>query len=396
MGVSQHISKAGLDDEMFSQFMDQLSRYVRDRLVPAEDEAVELDRVPDAILAEMKEMGLFGVTISEQYGGSGFNISQYIKFVQEISWALPAFRSILSMNVGMTGMAITHSGTQEQKDYWLPKLASGDTIACFALSEPDSGSDAAALTTRAVRDGEDYILNGVKRYISNAPFAHLGMIMARTNKDNLPKNAHISAFLVPLDLPGVTIGKPDKKLGQSGSQIADVILENVRVPAAALLGGVEGKGFKAAMQSIDTGRLSVAAASVGYAKRMLEYALNYAMERKAFGERIANFQLIQAMLADSKAEIYAAECMIKDATSRADIGDDIIVDAACTKMFASEMCGRVADRTVQILGGAGYLKEYLAERFYRDCRIYRIYEGTTQIQQLIIAKRMIRAYEQER
>ena len=396
MGLSQQISKSGLDDEMFSQFMDQLSRYVRDRLVPAEDEAVELDRVPDAILAEMKEMGLFGVTISEEHGGSGFNISQYIKFVQEISWALPAFRSILSMNVGMTGMAITHSGTQKQKDYWLPKLASGDTIACFALSEPDSGSDAAALTTRAVRDGDDYILNGVKRYISNAPFAHLGMIMARTNKDNLPKNAHVSAFLIPLDLPGVTIGKPDKKLGQSGSQIADVILENVRVPAAALLGGAEGKGFKAAMQSIDTGRLSVAAASVGYAKRMLEYALNYAMERKAFGERIANFQLIQAMLADSKAEIYAAECMIKDATSRADIGEDIIVDAASTKMFASEMCGRVADRTVQILGGAGYLKEYLAERFYRDCRIYRIYEGTTQIQQLIIAKRMIRAYEQER
>lgn len=395
MGLSQKISKAGLDDEMFSQFMDQLSRYVRDRLVTAEDETVEMDRVPDAILAEMKEMGLFGVTIPEQYGGAGFNISQYIKFVQEISWALPAFRSILSMNVGMTGMAITHAGTQKQKQYWLPKIASGDTVCCFALSEPDSGSDAAALTTRAVRDGDDYILNGVKRYISNAPFAHLGMIMARTNKDNLPKNAHVSAFLVPLDLPGVTIGKPDKKLGQSGSQIADVILENVRVPAAALLGGTEGQGFKAAMQSIDTGRLSVAAASVGYAKRMLEYALNYAMERKAFGEKIANFQLIQAMLADSKAEIYAAECMIKDATARADSGDDIIVDAACTKMFASEMCGRVADRTVQILGGAGYLKEYLAERFYRDCRIYRIYEGTTQIQQLIIAKRMIRAYEQE-
>lgn len=396
MGLQHQISKPGLEEETFSQFMDQLSRYVRDRLVPAEDETVELDRVPNDILAEMKDMGLFGVTISESYGGSGFNVSQYIKFIQELSWALPAFRSILSMNVGMTGMAITHSGTDEQRAHWLPKIASGETICCFALSEPDSGSDAAALTTRAVRDGDDYILNGVKRYISNAPFAQLGMIMARTNKENLPKNTHVSAFLVPLDLPGVTIGKPDKKLGQSGSQIADVILEDVRVPANALLGGVEGRGFKAAMQTIDTGRLSVAAASVGYAKRMLDYALNYAMERKAFGERIANFQLIQAMLADSKAEIYAAECMIKDATSRADKGDDIIVDAACTKMFASEMCGRVADRTVQILGGAGYLKEYLAERFYRDCRIYRIYEGTTQIQQLIIAKRMIRAFEQER
>lgn len=396
MSISRKNSKSGLDEEIFSQFMNQLSRFVRDRLVPAEDETVEMDRVPDAILDEMKEMGLFGVTVSEEYGGSGFNISQYIKFIQEISWALPAFRSILSMNVGMTAMAITHTGTEEQKQYWLPKIASGDTICCFALSEPDSGSDAAALTTRAVRDGDDYILNGVKRYISNGPFAHLGMIMARTNKENLPKNAHVSAFLVPLDLPGVTIGKPDKKMGQSGSRISDIIFENVRVPAATLLGGVEGRGFKAAMQSIDTGRLSVAAASVGYAKRMLDYGLNYAMERKAFGEKIANFQLIQAMLADSKAEIYAAECMINDATSRADKGEDIIVDVACTKMFASEMCGRVADRTVQILGGAGYLKEYLAERFYRDCRVYRIYEGTTQIQQLIIAKRMIRAYEQDR
>ena len=382
----------GMSEDVFAQFMEQLKRYVRERLVPAEDETVDADRVPDDILAEMKEMGLFGVTIPEEFGGSGFNTSQYIAFIQELSWALPAFRSIISMNVGMTGSAIVKSGTDEQKAQWLPKLASGEAIACFALTEPDSGSDAAALTTRAIRDGDDYILNGSKRYISNAPFAHMGMIMARTSADNLPKNAHVSAFLVPLDLPGVTIGKADKKMGQSGSRIADIILEDVRVPASALLGGVEGRGFKAAMHSIDNGRLSVAAASTGYAKRMLDYALNYAMERKAFGTPISNFQLIQAMLADSKTEIYAADCMIRDATSRADKGDNIIVDAASAKMFASEMCGRVADRTVQILGGAGYLKEYLAERFYRDCRIYRIYEGTTQIQQLIIAKRMIRDY----
>ena len=372
--------------------MTQLRRYVRERLVPAEDATVEADKVSDEIVTEMKEMGLFGVTIPEEFGGAGFNTSQYIAFIQEISWALPAFRSIISMNVGMTGSAIVNSGTAEQKEYWLPKLASGEAIACFALTEPDSGSDAAALTTRAIREGDDYIINGSKRYISNAPFAQMGLIMARTSAENLPKNAHVSAFLVPLDLPGVTIGKSDKKMGQSGSRIADVIFEDVRVPASALLGGVEGKGFKAAMHSIDNGRLSVAAASTGYAKRMLDYALDYAMERQAFGTPIANFQLIQAMLADSKAEIYAADCMIRDATSRADKGENIIMDASCAKMFASEMCGRVADRTVQILGGAGYLKEYLAERFFRDCRIYRIYEGTTQIQQLVIAKRMIRNY----
>ena len=383
-------TRTGMSEDVFEQFMTQLRRYVRERLVPAEDETVEADRVPDDILAEMKEMGLFGVTIPEEFGGSGFNTHQYIAFIQELSWALPAFRSIISMNVGMTGSAIVNSGTEAQKAQWLPKLASGESIACFALTEPDSGSDAAALTTRAIRDGDDYILNGSKRYISNAPFAHMGMIMARTSTENLPKNEHVSAFLVPFDLPGVTIGKPDKKMGQSGSQIADIILEDVRVPAEALLGGVEGKGFKAAMHSIDNGRLSVAAASTGYAKRMLDYALSYALERKAFGTPIANFQLIQAMLADSKAEIYAADCMIKDATTRADKGENIIMDASCAKMFASEMCGRVADRTVQILGGAGYLKEYLAERFFRDCRIYRIYEGTTQIQQLVIAKRMLR------
>ena len=387
------MANPGVDNDAFEQFITQIKRYVRERLVPAEDATVALDRVPDDIAAEMRDMGLFGVTIPEAFGGSGFNIAQYTHFIQELSWALPAFRSLISMNVGMTSSAISGSGTQAQKNYWLPKLASGEMVACFALSEPDSGSDAAALTTQAVLDGDSYILNGTKRYISNAPIAHMGMIMARTSKENLPKNAHVSAFLIPFDTPGLTVGKPDKKMGQSGSQIADVILENVRVPKSALLGGVEGQGFNAAMGSINTGRLSVAAASVGYAKRMLDYALTYASERKAFGTTISNFQLIQAMLADSQTEIYAAEAMLKDASRRADLGENIIVDAASAKLFASEMCGRVADRVVQIFGGAGYLQEYLAERFYRDCRIYRIYEGTSQILQLAIAKRLLREHQ---
>ena len=387
------MTNPGVDNDAFEQFITQIKRYVRERLVPAEDATVALDRVPDDIAAEMRDMGLFGVTIPEAFGGSGFNIAQYTHFIQELSWALPAFRSLISMNVGMTSSAIAGSGTQAQKNYWLPKLASGEMVACFALSEPDSGSDAAALTTQAVLDGDSYILNGTKRYISNAPIAHMGMIMARTSKENLPKNAHVSAFLIPFDTPGLTVGKPDKKMGQSGSQIADVILENVRVPKSALLGGVEGQGFNAAMGSINTGRLSVAAASVGYAKRMLDYALTYASERKAFGTTISNFQLIQAMLADSQTEIYAAEAMLKDASRRADLGENIIVDAASAKLFASEMCGRVADRVVQIFGGAGYLQEYLAERFYRDCRIYRIYEGTSQILQLAIAKRILREHQ---
>lgn len=381
----------GMDADIYDAFMEQLQRYVRERLIPAEDQLEELGHVPDDILAEMREMGLFGVTMPEEYGGAGMNVSQYVGFIREIAYASPAYRSIVSINIGMVCKSLVGFGTTQQKEHWLPKLAMG-SIAAFGLTEPDSGSDSAAMKTRAVRDGNGYVLNGTKRYITNAPFADMILVMARTNAEALPKNAHVSAFMVPRDAPGVSIGKPDGKMGQAGSQIADVILEDVHVDGDALLGGEEGIGFRAAMQSLDNGRLSVAAASVGYAKRMLDAGLKYAMERKAFGEPIANFQLIQAMLADSKAEIYAAECMLADACARADRGEKILVEAAATKMFASEMCGRVADRVVQIHGGAGYLKEYLAERFYRDCRIYRIYEGTTQIQQLVIAKNMIRDY----
>ncbi len=380
-----------MDGEIFEAFIDQLKRYVRERLVPAEPRLAEHDCVPDDILAEMRDLGLFGITIPIEHGGSGMNVSQYIETIKQLSWAAPAYRSIISINIGMTCSAIVKSGTEAQRAEWLPRLAGGE-IAAFGLTEPGSGSDSAALTTRAVRDGDHYVLNGTKRYITNAPFAKVALIMARTNAENLPKNGHISAFLVPMETPGVSTGSPDKKMGQVGSQISDIIMEDVRLPADALLGGIEGRGFAAAMQSLDNGRFSVAAAATGYAKRMLASGLHYATERKAFGEPIANFQLIQAMLADSKAEIYAAECMIADATRRADLGERVSVEASCTKMFASEMCGRVADRIVQIYGGAGYLAEYEAERFFRDARIYRIYEGTTQIQQLVIAKNMLRDF----
>ena len=378
-----------MDADIYDAFIDQLDRFVRERLIPAEDQVETLGRVPDDILAEMREMGLFGVTMPEEYGGAGMNVSQYIGFVQALAYAAPAFRSILSINVGMINSAISKFGTDEQKAQWLPRLAGG-MVGAFGLTEPDSGSDSAAMKTRAVKSGNGYVLNGTKRYITNAPFADMILVMARTNADPLPKNAHVSAFIVPRDAPGVSIGKPDGKMGQAGSQIADVILEDVQVGGEALLGGAEGIGFRAAMTSLNNGRLSVAGASVGYARRILDTGLRYATERKAFGEPIANFQLIQAMLADSRAELYAAECMVKDACARADRGENVIVEAAAAKMFASEMCGRVADRVVQIHGGAGYLKEYLAERFYRDARIYRIYEGTTQILQLVIAKNMLR------
>lgn len=378
-----------MDPELYTHFIEQLDRFVRERLIPAEDQVEELNRVPEPILAEMRDMGLFGVTMPEEYGGAGMSVSQYIGFVKSMSYAHPAFRSILSINVGMVNSAISGFGTAAQKQHWLPRLAGGE-VAAFGLTEPDSGSDSAAMKTRAVRDGNGYRINGTKRYITNAPFADMILVMARTNAEPLPKNAHVSAFLVPRNTPGVSIGSPDGKMGQRGAQIADVILEDVHVDGDALLGGEEGIGFRAAMNALNNGRLSVAGASVGYAKRALDTGLKYAVERQAFGEPIAKFQLVQAMLADSKTEIYAAECMLDDACRKADAGQNIIVEAAAAKLFASEMCGRVADRVVQVHGGAGYLKEYLAERFYRDVRIYRIYEGTTQIQQLVIAKNMLR------
>ena len=382
---------SGMDADVFEAFIDQLQRYVRERLIPAEHAIEASDYIPDDILAEMREMGLFGITIPEEYGGAGMNVSQYIETIRQISYAMPCFRSIISINIGMTCSALVKSGTAEQKAHWLPRLAAGE-IASFGLTEPGSGSDSAAMATTAVRSGNGYILNGTKRYITNAPFAKVALIMARTSKEALPKNAHVSAFLVPMDTAGISVGSSDKKMGQSGSHIADIIMEDVHVSGDALLGGEEGKGFQTAMQSLDNGRLSVAAAATGYARRMLDTAMRYANERKAFGEPIANFQLIQAMLADSEAEIYASECMIADATRRADAGEAILRKAASAKMFASEMCGRVADRCVQIHGGAGYLAEYEAERFFRDARIYRIYEGTTQILQLVIAKNMLREF----
>lgn len=384
----------GMDPEIFEQFIDQLRRYVRERLIPAEEDVIANDAIPDDILAEMREMGLFGITIPEEFGGAGMNISQYIETVKQLAYAAPAYRSTMSINVGMTGSAIKNFGTAEQKAHWLPRIASGE-IACFGLTEPGSGSDSAAMQTFAARDGNGYVLNGTKRYITNSPHAKIGLIMARTSKEALPKNAHVSCFIIDMDSPGISVGKPDKKMGQAGAHIADIIMEDVKIPGDALVGGEEGRGFQIAMQSLDNGRLSVAAMGVGMGRRILDTAIRYATERKAFGEPIANFQLIQAMLADSEAELYAAECMIADACARADRGEVILRKAAAAKLFATETCGRVADRCVQIYGGAGYLAEYPAERFFRDARILRIYEGTSQIMQLQIAKHLLREFERE-
>ena len=388
------MTMTGMDPEIFDQFIDQLERYVRERLIPAEKDVIANDRIPDDILAEMKEMGLFGLTVPEDFGGAGLSTSQYARVVNTMAYAAPAYRSIFSINVGMFNSAIKNGATDEQKAEWWPRIAAGE-IACFGLTEPGSGSDSAAMATTATPDpdGNGWILNGTKRYITNAPHADVALIMARTEKEALPKNAHVSAFIVPMNTPGIATGSPDKKMGQEGSHISDIMLDDVKVPGDALLGGETGKGFRFAMMSLDNGRISVGAAAAGYARRALDSAVKYATERKAFGEPIANFQMIQQMLAESEMEIYAAEAMMKDVCERADRGENILRKAAAFKVFSSEMCGRVVDRVVQVYGGAGYLAEYDAERFFRDARIYRIYEGTTQILYLQIAKHMLRDFE---
>jgi len=382
-----------MDADTFEQFHEQLQRYVRERLIPAEKDVIANDKIPADIVDEMKDMGLFGLTVPEEYGGAGLSVTQYAQTVKTMAYAAPAFRSIFSINVGMFNSAIKNGGTDAQKAEWWPRIAGGE-IACFGLTEPGSGSDSAAMQTTAkpAPDGNGWILNGSKRYITNAPHADVALIMARTEKEALPKNAHVSAFIVPMDTPGMSTGSPDHKMGQAGSHVSDVYLEDVHVPADALLGGETGQGFRFAMQSLDNGRISVGAASTGYARRALDSAVRYANERQAFGEPIANFQLIQQMLAESWTEIYAAEAMMADVTARVDRGENTIKHAAAFKVFASEMCGRVVDRVVQIYGGAGYLTEYDAERFFRDARLYRIYEGTTQILQLQIAKHMLREF----
>ena len=377
-----------LDRETLDELLRTVRRFVDERLIPREAELSRTDAVPSDLIDEMRALGLFGLSISPDYGGLGLTMSEEIQVAFELGRTSPAFRSVFGTNVGIGSQGIVIDGTEAQKRRWLPKLASGEIIASFALTEPDSGSDAGSLRTSARRDGDHYVLNGTKRYITNAPHAGVFTVMARTNPAE--KGARgVSAFLVEAGTPGLAIGKPDKKMGQQGAHVADVIFQDCRVPADALIGGQEGVGFKTAMKVLDRGRLHIAAVCVGTAERLIEESVRYARERRQFGKAIGEFQLIQAMLADSRTESYAARCMVVDATRRRDAGENVSELAACCKLFASEMVGRVADRAVQIFGGAGYMAEYPIERFYRDVRLFRIYEGTSQIQQLVIARHML-------
>lgn len=376
-----------LDPETFDALIGTVRRFVAERLRPLEAQVAEGDEVPAEIVREMREMGLFGLSIPEEFGGLGLTMSEEVRVALEFGRTTPAFRSVFGTNVGIGSQGLVIAGSDDQKSEWLPKIASGEIVTSFALTEPGAGSDSASVQTRAVRDGEVYRLTGTKRFITNADKASLFTVMARTGGEG----AHgVSAFLVPADLPGLSIGKPERKMGQQGAHVCDVNFDDVGVPAANRL-GAEGEGFRIAMRVLDRGRLHIAAVCVGIAERLIADSVAYATERRQFGRNLADFQLIQALIADGKTETMAARALVLDTARLKDEGESITLEAAAAKYFASEAVGRVADRAVQIFGGAGYIADYGIERLYRDVRLFRIYEGTSQIQQLVIARETIKA-----
>lgn len=382
-----------LDADTFKLLKASVIRFIDERLVTAENEVEEQDEVPNQIVEEMKELGLFGLSIPEEYGGIGLSMAQECEVAYELGHTAFAFRSVIGTNIGIGSQGILMDGTEEQKKQYLPKIATGELIVSFALTEPDAGSDAASLKTKGIREGEDYLISGSKRYITNAPRAGAFTLMARTEGAGA---GGITAFIVPANLPGLSLGKADKKMGQRGTKTCDVNLDQVRVPATNIIGGIPGKGFKTAMKVLDRGRLHISALACGMANRILQESIAYAQQRKQFGQRIGDFQLVQAMLADSQAELLAGWSLVLEVARSYDAkplgmsDPKVSMQASCAKMFTTEMVGRVADRGVQIHGGAGYINEYKVERFYRDVRLLRLYEGTTQIQQMVIGKQLMR------
>jgi acyl-CoA dehydrogenase len=377
-----------LDIETREQLIDTVRRFVTERLRPLEAKVAEDDAMPADVVEEMKGLGLFGLSIPEEYGGLDLSMEDECLVAVELGRTSPAFRSTFGTNVGIGSQGLVMFGTDAQKQKYLPGIASGEIITSFALTEPEAGSDSANVQTRAILDGDHYVLNGTKRYITNANKADLFTVMARSDPAKAGAGG-VSAFLVERNLPGVSIGKPEKKMGQQGAHICDVIFDNVRVPVENRLGR-EGEGFKVAMQVLDRGRLHISAVCIGVAERLIKDSVEYASDRKQFGQNLSQFQLVQGMIADCKTESLAAKALTMETARKRDAGESVTMEAAAAKYFASEMVGRVADKAVQIFGGAGYIAEYGIERFYRDVRIFRIYEGTSQIQQVVIARETLK------
>jgi acyl-CoA dehydrogenase len=378
-----------VSDEDFQDFLVTVQRFTREKLIPAEHQVEAEDAIPEPIVEEMRRLGLFGMTIPQDYGGLGLTMEQQCLATMEFTQASAVFRSRFSTTLGLASQAILFNGTPEQCNAWVPKFASGEATGSFALTEPQAGSDAGAIQTRARRDGNGYVIDGQKCFITNAPEADVFIVMARTDPESTGARG-ISAFIVPADTPGIEVAPHDRKLGHHGSHTSQMFFDDCRVDGAALLGGEEGQGFKNAMAGINTARMHVASTCVGQAIRLVEIGLDYALQREQFGQPIAGFQAIQHMLADCHTETLAARSMTLATAQRIDAGERPLADMSACKYFASEMVCRVADKVLQIHGGAGYMAAFDVERFYRDVRLFRIFEGTSQIHQHIIAREMIK------
>ena len=381
-----------MDDSDVKEIIGAVRALVRERVVPREAEIDETDEMPAELREAAARMGLYGFAVPEEYGGLGLSMAQEARLVMELGYTTPAFRSLFGTNNGIAGHVLMEGGTEEQKKAHLPRLASGEWTASFALTEDEAGSDPAGLKTTARQVDGGYVLSGSKRYITNAPVADVFMVFARHGEKE-KASRDISVFLVPADSPGLTVGPKDKKMGQHGAWTAEVYLEDVRVPEDALIGGPQGRGegYITAMRCLAHGRLHIAALCVGASQRLVDETVSSALERKQSGRPIAEFQLIQGLIADSQTDLYAARSLVMEASRAFDDGTDTRMGPSCAKYFASEAVGRIADRAVQVHGGAGYMRGVAVERFYRDVRLFRIYEGTSQVQQVVIAKQSLAA-----
>ncbi len=376
------------DPEGFSTLLAEVRRFVRDECMPAEVAVDRDDRIPEPLVERMRALGLFGHSIPEAYGGAGLTSEELSLVNIEVSQCATAFRARFGGNTGIASESLVVDGTEAQKRQYLPRLASGELTGCFALTEPEAGSDATALKTTAVREGDHFVITGRKCFITNAPLANLFTVFART--DAQAKGARgITAFLIERGARGLSTPEAYRKMGQHGSPVGEVVLEQVRVPASAIVGGpeLEGQGFRTAMRALNKQRINLAGLCIGPAIRLVDEMVARAASRRQFGQAIAEFQLVQQMIAQSNTEVHAARALLLETARKRDDGLDVTMEASMCKLFASEMCGRVADRAVQVFGGQGYINDYVAERFYRDVRLFRLYEGTSQIHLINIAKR---------
>jgi acyl-CoA dehydrogenase len=381
---------AEVSEEDFREILAQTRQFVRSAVVPREQEILDTDRVPDDLRDEAKRMGLFGYAIPQEWGGLGLDLMQDVELAIELGYTSLALRSMFGTNNGIAGQVLVGFGTDQQKSRWLESIASGDVVASFALTEPGAGSNPAGLRTKAVRDGDNWVISGQKRFITNAPVANLFVVFARTRPAD-DKGPGIAVFLVPADAAGVQVGAKDAKMGQEGAWTADVSFNDVRVDSGALIGGSEDIGYRAAMTSLARGRVHIAALAVGAAQRALDESVAYAATATQGGAPIGSFQLVQAMLADQQAGVMAGRALVRDAARQWVTDQDRRIAPSAAKLFCTEMAGNVADLAVQIHGGSGYMRGVPVERIYRDVRLLRLYEGTSEIQRLIIGSNLVKA-----